>query len=103
MSNHVHEAIVKLKKFNYENIYNKANTKEMKNCYKTMLNTMYEKYLKDLKEKNFESIIYQSYLNNLSDEYKNKNTNERIVLDYIAGMTDDYLKLQYDSLNVIEN
>ncbi len=103
LSNHVHEAIVKLKKFNYENIYNKANTKEMKNCYKTMLNTLYEKYLKDLKEKNFESIIYQSYLNNLSDEYKNKNTNERIVLDYIAGMTDDYLKLQYDSLNVIEN
>ena len=101
LSNCVHDAIVKLKKFNYEKIYNNANTEEMLGYYKTMLNTMYDKYLKDLEENNYDSIIYQSYLNNLSDRYKNENSNERIVLDYIAGMTDDYLKLQYESLNVI--
>lgn len=103
LSNDIHESIVKLKQFNYKNIYDKANTSEMINYYKTMLNTMYEKYLADLNESNFDSIIYKSYLANMSENYKTKNKNERIALDYIAGMTDEYLKLQYDSLNVIEN
>ena len=103
LSNSIHNAIVKLKQFNYQNIYNKANTPEMINYYKIMLNTMYEKYLVDLNESNFDSIIYKSYLNNMSENYKNNNSNERIALDYIAGMTDDYLKAQYESLNVIEN
>lgn len=103
LSDEVHNAIVKLKKFNYQSIYDKANTQEMLVYYKTMLNTMYEKYLKDLNEKNYKSIIYKSYLNNLSKEYQENNSNERIALDYIAGMTDDYLKMQYEALSVIEN
>ena len=59
--------------------------------------------LDDLNNNNQESIIYKSYLNNMDETYQNNNSKERIALDYIAGMTDDYLKLQYDSLNVIEN
>lgn len=103
LSNKVYEAIVNLKKFNYKNIYEKANTKENLKKYKLMLETMYDKYLDDLKKNNIDSIIFKSYLNNMDISYKENNTQERIVLDYVAGMTDDYLKLQYESLNVIEN
>ena len=32
-------------------------------------------------------------------EYFNNNTKERIVLDYIAGMTDDYFLNEYERIN----
>ena len=32
----------------------------------------------------------------MSKKYINGNTIERIVIDYIAGMTDDFFKKQYD-------
>ena len=32
----------------------------------------------------------------MSDEYKNSNSHERIVIDYIAGMTDDYCRSEYN-------
>ena len=35
----------------------------------------------------------------MSDEYK-KNSNERIVLDYVSGMTDDYLMDMYNKINI---
>ena len=103
LSKDIHSAIVKLKQFNYKNIYDKANTTEMLSTYKNMLNKVYDKYLDDLKKHNLESIIWKSYLKNMSDNYKKNNSLERIALDYIAGMTDEFLKAQYESLNVIEN
>ena len=48
-----------------------------------------------VKNDNRDSNIIKSYLSNLSEEYK-KNTKERIVLDYIAGMTDDYCVNEYN-------
>jgi dGTPase len=103
ISEKIYKAISDLKIFNYKNIYNKANSEENLEKYKLMLETMYDKYLNDLICKNLDSIIYKSYLNNMDDTYKNNNSMERIALDYVAGMTDEYLKAQYDSLNVIEN
>jgi dGTP triphosphohydrolase len=34
----------------------------------------------------------------MSDEYKNNNTNARIVIDYISGMTDDFFIDEYNSI-----
>ena len=39
------------------------------------------------------------YLNYMTDEYKD-NTNARIVLDYVSGMTDEYFNEQFDKLNI---
>ena len=44
--------------------------------------------------------IYKLYLNKMSKEYKN-NSNARIIIDYIAGMTDDYFKSEYETLKKI--
>ena len=33
---------------------------------------------------------FANLVSNLNEEYKNNTSNERIVLDYIAGMTDKY-------------
>ena len=101
LSDDVFDALVELKKFNRENIYSKAYTKDELLKMEKMFYTLYAKFLHDVETKNTNSIIYKSYLNNMCEEY-HKNTNERIVLDYIAGMTDDYFKLQYDLINDTE-
>lgn len=98
LSDNIYKMIVKLKKFNYDNIYNKVYSEEDIKEIKKMFKTLFNKYLNDLNNNNKESIIYKSYLNNMSNEYKNNNSNERIVIDYIAGMTDDYIIKQYNRI-----
>ena len=96
ISPQIFKAIVELKKYNYENIYYKAYTDAEREKLKLMLNTLFTKYLEDLNKNNVESNIIKSYLNNMSEEYKNENSKERIVIDYIAGMTDDYCLNEYN-------
>ena len=103
LSDAVYKGIVDLKRFNYENIYSKAYTKEEREELEVMLNTLFKCYMNDLDSNNKESNIINSYLNNMSDEYKNNNSKERIVIDYIAGMTDDYCKLEYNKYKKLGN
>lgn len=97
LSKDVYNAISELKDFNYKNIYYKAYTDEERKLLSTMLYTLYDTYLADIKENNQESNIIKSYLNNMSDSYK-QNKPERIVIDYIAGMTDDYTLKEYNKI-----
>ena len=34
----------------------------------------------------------------MNDDYKKNNSDERIVIDYIAGMTDEYFNRQYKNI-----
>ena len=61
-----------------------------------MIRTLYKKYMKDLEENNENSTIIKSYLKYITEKYKKYNTKERIVIDYISGMTDEYCTLQYE-------
>lgn len=90
MSKDVYKAIFALKKFNYENIYSKANTKEQLEYYKNGMNAVYFEYLHDLYMENKNSDIYKFYLNNVCPRYVDETDERRIVIDFIAGMTDDY-------------
>ena len=98
LSKEIYDAMNKLLKFNYEYIYNNALSKEEKEELKKIFNCLFNKYLEDLENDNQDSIIYTSYLSKMNEEYK-KNSNERIVIDYIAGMTDEYMLRQYKELN----
>ncbi len=91
MSEDVFNALVKLKKFNYENIYSKANTNNDLKYYEECFRNVFEYYLSELNNNVTNSRINNVFLNNMSDDYLINNSNERKVLDYIAGMTDDYL------------
>ena len=99
MSDEVFNAVVALKNFNYENIYYKCLDDQKRDYIEFMFRSLVNSYMKDLVSKNTDSMIYKSYLNNMSDEYK-ENTNARIVLDYVAGMTDDYFQEQFAKLNI---
>lgn len=90
LSDEVFRALFYLKKFNAENIYLKANTDEDRKNYKEKIFHLYKEYLKDLKENNKDSVIFKVFLNNMSKTYIENTAKERIVIDFIAGMTDDY-------------
>ena len=90
LSDKVFNALFELKRFNSENIYKKANTKQELELYKKKMYTLFEKYLKDIKEENKESDIYRIFINHMSKNYYENTIPERIVLDFISGMTDEY-------------
>ncbi|MDO4376407.1 MAG: HD domain-containing protein [bacterium] len=94
MSDDIFEALKKLKKFNYENIYSKANTKEELAEYENMFESLFNHLLKDVKNNNTDSNIYKIFIKNKNEKYR-QNTPERIVIDYIAGMTDDFFLKEY--------
>lgn len=71
MSDNVFEALKKLKKFNYENIYSKANTKEELTEYENMFESLFNHLLKDIKDNNTDSNIYKIFI-----KIKMKNINK---------------------------
>ena len=90
LSKEVFEAVNNLKKFNYKNIYDYANTKEDLAYYKEGINKLFYYYLEDLNNNKEKSKIYKLFLSNMNEDYINNNDNKKIVIDFIAGMTDDY-------------
>ena len=92
MSDSVYKALITLKKFNYDHIYTYSLTQEERAYYREEINRMFKRFLNDLETENKQSIIYTIFLNDQCEEYCRNNSNKRIVLDFIAGMTDDFFK-----------
>lgn len=98
LSDKVYNAMKELKKFNYREIYEKANTKEQLDLYKLMFIVVFESCLEAVETKNHSHDIYKYFLNDMGLEYHSNTSDVRMVIDYIAGMTDDFLIQQYKSL-----
>lgn len=92
LSDNVYEAIKELKEFNYENIYNHSLTKEEIEYYSLSMNNLYSKYLNDIVTNNKNSLIYKIFLNYQSKSYLENTSDKRKVIDFIAGMTDDFFQ-----------
>ena len=101
ISDNIYNSLNELIKFNYKFIYNKANTKRQIKQYELMFNTVFDKCLYILNNNLKDFKIYINFLNNMNDKYINNNTKERIIIDYIAGMTDDYFIKEYNNLKKI--
>ena len=84
-------ALKELKKFNYIHIYDKASTLEDKELWENMFRKVFNSSLNAIKNNDFKHPIYKYFLNNMGKDYLDNTTNERKVIDYIAGMTDDFL------------
>lgn len=98
MSDKVFKAIKELKAFNYEHIYSKSNTKEMLDLYEDMFRKVFKHCLNDIKTDNRDGHIFTIFLNDMDEDYLNNTTDERKVIDYIAGMTDDFIVSEYNSI-----
>lgn len=98
LSDNVYNALMELKKFNYENIYHKSYTSIYKEKIEKDFRCLFIQYKSDVINKNKNSNIVSSYLKNMCADYK-KNSPEQIVVDYIAGMTDSYFAKEAEKLN----
>ncbi len=85
------------KRENYVVIYkNERIEKEYQSTIKPMFADVYYKLLDDLKKKNTDSLIYKHHIyfmenqNRYYDGEYAVNEPNQVVVDYIAGMTDDY-------------
>lgn len=96
MSNKVFNALNELIKFNYGNIYYKANSKDDLEELSNKFNKLFSLYYNQLENNLLTEDIFTVFLNTMDDSYINNTSNKRKVIDYIAGMTDDYLISQYN-------
>ena len=96
MSKEVYEAVMDLKKFNYENIYSNAITQEDQDRYINTIEKLYSVYSRALDSKDYSNDIYVNFLNQMSKDYIDNNSDAQKIIDYISGMTDNYLKIQYE-------
>ena len=90
MSDAVYKAVFSLKKFNYEHIYKYSLSKEHLEYYKEGMNKIFDRYLSDIINNNYDSVIYKVFLNTQSDKYLKDTDDKRKVIDFIAGMTDEF-------------
>ncbi len=98
-SKEVFESLIKLKKWNYENIYDsKEATKNLEIIEKAFYD-LFEYYLEKLDNRKKIEIddnmsesdqLLFSFVNNKSDKYKETTDIKRIILDYISGQTDKF-------------
>ena len=96
MSQEIYNAIEELKKFNYKHIYAVANTKEMVDYYNQIFNGVFEYYLNNINDTN--NNINKVFLNEMNEEYLKNTSDVRKVIDYIAGMTDDFIINEYNRI-----
>ncbi len=94
-SEEVFKALELLLKFNYVHIYHNPVKKNQDKKIETMFMLMYQHYLSELTELGEASDIYKSYISEMTPEYWTNNVPERVVIDYLAGMTDNYFNREF--------
>jgi len=95
LSKKIFKALHELIEFNYKYIYKKANTSEELTGYKIKFNKLFDLYLEHITRKKTTEDIYTVFLNDMDDSYIANNTPQRMVIDYLAGMTDNFFNYQY--------
>lgn len=100
LSDKVYEALFKLKEFNYHHIYKYSMTKDELDYYEENIYKLYNIYLNDIKTNNRNSIIYKIFLNHQDSNYLDNTNIKRQVIDFIAGMTDDFLIKEIEKNNI---
>jgi dGTPase len=94
-SDDVFKALDTLFDFNYEHIYRNPQKATQDGKIENMFHYLFDVYLDDIEKKKKSSSIYKYFLDEKDEDYKTKNCNERIIIDFIAGMTDDFFNNEF--------
>lgn len=95
MSKEVFNAIKALKEYNYEYIYKNAYTEAKKTEYKDMFYKLFEFYKQAYLNNDKTVDIVVHYQKEMTNDY-NDTIYSRIIVDFLAGATDDFLINQYN-------
>lgn len=86
----VSAALERLKAFNLERIYMNPKIKSQTDTIKKLFEILFERFLDDIEKENRTSVIFTSFLEDMSPDYIANHNSAEIVRDFIAGMTDQY-------------
>ena len=95
----IFKALHELRQFNDQEIYSNPLIKTETFKIQNMFRNLFEKYIAD-GVSNHQSYIGDHFLKDMNAEYKTKTDDRRKVIDFIAGMTDDFFNNQYKELFV---
>ena len=93
-SDEVSDALRVLKNFNLEFIYLNPKIKKHNDTIGQLFGELFRKFLNDIRTPDRTSAIFVDFLNDKADEYIQEHTQEELVRDFIAGMTDSYFLRQ---------
>ncbi len=89
-SQEISDALLQLKRFNYEKIYYNPRIKRDHDKIQRGFQILFEHFLNDLKKGKKESRIYTDFLATKVPEYLEATNDAEKVRDFIGGMTDRY-------------
>ena len=90
----IFDALKALLDFNYKYIYSNPKKEDNEEKFINMFNMLYDALLEDLKNKT--GRIMEVHLQGMNKKYMDEISDERKVINYIAGMTDDYFVSEYE-------
>jgi dGTPase len=86
----VAEALLELKKFNYDAIYLNDTLKPDREEVTACFTALFEQYLEDLYTERPGSVMMDTFLTKVGRKYRDETEPAAMVIDVISGMTDDY-------------
>ncbi len=102
LSKDIFEALIELKKWNYKNIYESKLATKNHNVLENLFNNIYEAYLEKIDNIDYTTRIkvtdnmepsekiFAEFFNNKGYDYLKNTDKRRIIIDYIAGQTDNF-------------
>lgn len=93
-SKEIFDALKELLDFNYKHIYSNPKKEDKEEKFVNMFDMLYNALLDDLKNKT--GRIYKVHLQGMNKKYMKEISDERKVINYIAGMTDDYFISEFE-------
>jgi dGTPase len=90
ISEEAYAALRTLRRFNFQHIYVHPKLKVESSKIKHSYRILFEYLLTDLKEQNEQSYLWKNFLHKRSEKYLSTTNPVQMVIDYIAGMTDNF-------------
>ena len=82
--------LLRLRRFNMERIYSNPLIKTQSRKIEGLFETLFRRFLQDLKDGRKESPIFTGFLHGMDRSYREETPPAAVVRDFIAGMTDAY-------------
>ncbi len=96
----IFKALKDLLEFNKQNIYFNPRIKTQSHKIENMFKQLFKKYYQELANMDRSSPVYRYHLNDMNNDYCKNTDIKRRIIDFIAGMTDNFFNNQYRELFV---
>lgn len=94
-SEDIFAALRSLMDFNYTKIYRNERIRTQSTKISHMFGHLLQEYIDELNASDQESSVYKGLLRSMDESYILANSNVRIAVDFMAGMTDHFFNNQY--------